>query len=62
MQSFLLLGHVFVVLAVIFLSVAVRDYLKAEGKMSPSRQAWLRVAFIFACVGIGLHVMQTFFR
>jgi hypothetical protein len=62
MQSFPLLGPVFVALAVIFLSVAVRGYLKAEGKMSPSRQAWLRVAFIFAGVGIVLYVVQTFFR
>jgi hypothetical protein len=62
MQSLPLLGPVFVALAMIFLSVAVRDYLKAEGKMSLSRQAWLRVAFIFAGIGIGLHVVQTFFR
>jgi hypothetical protein len=62
MQSFPLLGPVFVALAVIFLSVVVRDYLIAESKMTPSRQAWLRVAFIFAGVGIGLHVVQTFFR
>jgi len=51
-----------VALAVVFLSVTVRDYLKAEGKMTPSRQAWLRVAFIFAGVGIGFYVVQTFFR
>jgi hypothetical protein len=58
----LLLGPVFVALAVIFLSVAVWDYLKAEGKMTPSRQAWLRVTFIFSGVGIGLCVVQTSFR
>jgi hypothetical protein len=62
MQSSPLLGPVFVTLAVIFLSGAVRDYLKAEGKMTPSSQAWLRVAFIFAGVGLGLCVVQTFFR
>jgi hypothetical protein len=62
MQSFPPLSSVFVALAVIFLGVAVRDYLKAEGKMTPSRQAWLRVAFIFAGVGIGLYAVQTFFR
>ncbi len=62
MQSLPILGPVFVALAVIFLSVAVRDYLKAESKMTPSRQACLRVASIFACVGIGLYVVQTFFR
>lgn len=62
MQSLPLLGPVFVALAVIFLSMTVRDYLKAEGKMSLSRQAWLRVAFIFAWVGIGVYVVQAFFR
>jgi hypothetical protein len=56
------LGSVFVAFAVISLGITVQDYLKAEGKMTPARQAWLRVAFIFAGVGIGLHVVQTFFR
>ena len=62
MQSLPPLGPVFVALAVIFLSVAVRDYLTAENKMTSSRQAWLRVAFIFAGVGIALYVVQTLFR
>jgi hypothetical protein len=56
------LGAVFVALAVIFLGVTVQDYLKAEGKMTATRQAWLRVAFIFAGVSIGLYVMRVFFR
>jgi len=56
------LGAVFVALAVIFLGIAVQDYLKAEGKMTAARQAWLRVAFIFAGVSIGLYVMRVFFR
>jgi hypothetical protein len=42
---------VFVALAVIFLSVMVHHCLKAEGKITPSRYAWLQVAFIFACAG-----------
>jgi hypothetical protein len=62
MASLPSLEPVFVALAVIFLGLVVQDYLKAEGKMSPSRQAWLRVVFIFACVGIGLHVVHTLFR
>jgi hypothetical protein len=36
----------------------VWDYLKAEGKMTSSRQAWLRVAFIFGGTGLGLCVVQ----
>ena len=62
MEGFPSLGVVFVALAVIFLGVAVQDYLKAEGKMTAARQAWLRVAFIFAGVSIGLYVMRVFFR
>ena len=56
------LSSVFVALAVIFLGVAVQDYLKAECKMTPARQAWLRVAFIFAGVSIGLYAVRVFFR
>jgi hypothetical protein len=62
MANFPSLGPIFVVLAVIFLGLVVQDYLKAEKKLSPSRQAWLRIAFIFASVGIGLYMVQTFFR
>jgi hypothetical protein len=58
----LLLGPVFVALAIIFVSVTVRDYLKAESKTTSSRQVWLRAAFIFAGLGIGLYGVQTFFR
>jgi len=62
MEALPSLGAVFVALAVIFLGVAVQDYLKAEGKMTPARQAWLRVALIFAGISIGLYVMRVFFR
>ena len=56
------LGSVFVALAVIFLGVTVQNYLKAEGRMTPARQTWLRIAFIFAGVSIGLYVVRIFFR
>jgi hypothetical protein len=62
MASLPSLGPVFVALAVIFLGLVVQDYLKAEAKLSSSRQAWLRIAFIFASVGIGLYAMQSIFR
>jgi hypothetical protein len=52
MQAQLSLSPVFVGLAVIFFGVAVRDYLKSEGKLTPARKTCLRVAFIFAGVGI----------
>ena len=53
---------VFVAIAVIFLAAALRDYLRAEGKLSPARRTWIRVAVIFSSVGIGLYVMQIIFR
>ncbi|MBW2739285.1 MAG: hypothetical protein JRE64_10660 [Deltaproteobacteria bacterium] len=56
------LGIVFVAIAVVFLGVTLRDYLKAEAKLTIARKIWLRMAFIFAGVGIGLYLVHTFFR
>ena len=47
--------------AVVFLCGAVRDYLKEEGKMTIARRIWLRMALIFAGVGIGLYLFQALF-
>lgn len=52
------LGIVFVALAVIFIGLALRDYLKSEDKLTPARKTWLRIAFIFASVGIFLYVLR----
>jgi hypothetical protein len=57
-----LVGIVFVAIAVIFLAVALNDYLRAEGKLSPARRTWIRVAIIFASIGILLHLIQTVLR
>jgi hypothetical protein len=51
---------VFAALGVIFVGVTVRDFLIAEGKLTPGRKTWLRVAFIFSGVAIGLFVWHTF--
>jgi hypothetical protein len=56
------LGIIFIALAVVFLGVALRDYLKTEGKLTIARKIWIRMAFIFAGVGIGLYLVHTFFR
>ncbi len=56
------LGIVFVAIAVIFLAAALRDYLKAEGKLTIARKIWIRMAFIFVGVGIGLYLVQIFFQ
>ncbi len=62
MQSLPSLGIVFVALAVVFVGIALRDYLKTEAKMTIARKIWLRMAFIFAGVGIGLYFFQIFLR
>ena len=53
------LGPVFVAIAVIFLVFAFQDFLKAEGKLTPARKTWLRVALILAGVAVGLFALQT---
>jgi hypothetical protein len=58
MQFFPSLPIVFVAIAVIFIGVTFRDYLKAEGKMTIARKIWIRMAIIFAAVGIGLFFVQ----
>ena len=61
MQFFPSLSIVFVAIAVIFMGVALRDYLKTEGKMTIARKIWIRMAFIFAGLGIGIYFVRTFF-
>ena len=51
-------GFLFVTISVIFLAVTLRDYLRGEDKLTPARRTWLRIAFIFAGVGIGLHLLR----
>jgi len=55
------IGIVFVAIAVIFIAVAFRDYLTSENKMTIARKIWIRMAIIFAGVGIGLFLVQIFF-
>jgi len=54
------LSVVFVAIAVIFMAVAFRDFLKAEGKATIARKVWIQMAIIFAAVGIGLFFVQVF--
>jgi hypothetical protein len=51
---------VLVAVAVIFIVLVVRDYLQSEGKLSPARKTWLRIALVFAIVGIGLFVVNAY--
>jgi hypothetical protein len=56
------LGTVMVALAVTFVAIAFQNYLKAEGKLTPARKTWLRVAFIFAAIAIVLFFTVSFRR
>ncbi len=52
------IGVLFLALAMIFLAAALRDYRRSEGKSSPARRTWLRVAIIFAIVGLSLQFLH----
>jgi hypothetical protein len=60
MQTAPLVGLVFVAVATIFFGLSLRDYWKTEGQRPLARRAWLRIAFIFTGVGVGLFAMQVF--
>lgn len=51
---------VLVALAVVFVAAAVRNYFAEHGGLSAARSTWLRMAFIFSAVAIGLFVWHTF--
>jgi hypothetical protein len=59
-QGHALIGVIFVALSVVLVGIAFRDYLKGEGKLTIARKTWLRMAFVFAGVGIGLFLLQAF--
>jgi hypothetical protein len=54
------IGLLFFGLAAIFLAAALRSHLKAEGSQSLARRTWVRIAIIFAVVGMGLQFSHFF--
>ena len=62
MASSTFAAPLFLALAVIFLGVTLRNVLVEEGKLTPARKTWLRVAFIFAVVAIVLQLVHAFAR
>ena len=56
MQIVSFVSIVFIGISIIFLAVSLRDYLKNVSTMTIARRVWLRMALIFALVGIGLYV------
>jgi hypothetical protein len=52
------IGFIFIALSLIFLGAAFRNYLQTKGELTSARQTWIRVAFIFAVVGVVLALMH----
>ena len=57
-SEMLSLETVFLALAIIFVSLALRDYLKDEGKLTPARNTWLMIAMIFSAVSVLQYVFN----
>ena len=53
------IGILFMVLALLFFGLSLRDYLKSAGKKTPARGAWIRVAVVFTIVGVLLYLTNT---
>ena len=51
---------IFTALAMIFVALAVRDYLVTEGKLTPRRFTWIRLALIFGGIAIALELGRMF--
>ena len=41
---------VFAALAVIFVAITLRDFLKDQGQLTPARKTWILMALIFSAV------------
>ena len=50
----------FLAISIFFLLVSFTDCLKHGSKMTIARRIWLRMALIFALVGIGLYVLHRY--
>ena len=50
------IGLIFIALSLLFFGLSLRDYFKSKGAKTPARRAWLRVAIIFAIIGILLYL------
>jgi len=59
MQIVSFVSIVFIGISIIFLAVSLRDYLKNGSTMTIARRVWLRMALIFAVVGIGLYFLHV---
>jgi len=52
--------YIFIAIGIIFLIVAIRDYIKSDKKWSIAAKIRMRMAIIFTVVGIGLYILHHF--
>ena len=57
-----LVGLLFVLLAIFFVILSVLRYRTTGNERSIARRTWLRLALIFAGVGMGLNFLHAFLR
>ena len=57
-----LVGLLFVLLAIFFVILSVVQNQKTGQERVIARRTWLRLALIFAFVGMGLNVLNAFLR
>jgi len=55
-------GTIFIGLAVIFFSLALSDRFRSERQSPVTRRVRIRLALIFAAVGLGLHLLRVLMR
>ena len=57
-----LVGLLFVLLAIFFVILSMVGNQKRGQERAVARRTWLRLALIFAIVGMGLNVLHAFLR
>lgn len=53
---------IFIGIALMFLILVARDYLKAERTLTVRMKIWLRMALIFSAAAIGVYALQHMLR
>jgi hypothetical protein len=59
MQTLSVVSIVFIAISLIFLVISFRDYLRYGKQKTIARKVRLRMAIIFAAVGIGLYFLKA---
>lgn len=59
MRITLIVGVAFIGLGALFLGLALYEHYRVQGRITISRNVWLRLAFIFTAVGLGLSLLYV---